>query len=70
MEYTDKIEAQKGSVLIDCIEVCNEANFMKYFQIPKVEQFWRSLCYIQTCVKAKKGFGKGIVVDFFAPLDL
>lgn len=54
------MEANKGSVLIDRIEVCNEANFMKYFQIPKIEQFWRSICYVQTCVKAKKGFGKEI----------
>jgi hypothetical protein len=43
---------------------------MKAFQIPKIELYWKTISYVQTCIKAKRGFGKEIVVEFYAPLDL
>ena len=66
-EMADNVGEKK--VFIDRIEVCNEANFMYRFNQPKTADFWKTISYVQTCVKSKKGFGKEIQVDFYAPLD-
>lgn len=36
----------------------------------KYDPYWKTIYYVQTCVSSKVGFGKEIVVDFYAPLDL
>ena len=63
-------EKKKTEAIIDQIEVCNENDFRNYFNIPKSDHFWQTINFVQTCVKAKKGFGKEFVVEYYAPLDV
>ena len=33
------------------------------------DDFWKSIKYIQTCLKAKSGLGEPLIVSYKAPLD-
>lgn len=68
-EYEPDAE-KKNDVLVDRIEVKTDNAFMEFFRAPKSDPQWKTINYVQTCVKAKKGFGKLIIVDFFAPMDM
>lgn len=54
----------------DLLKIVNEHGFMTTFQYRATHDYWHSVIYIQTNVKARIGTGTPILVKFYAPLNL
>ena len=47
----------------------SENEFLKIMSRRPNDDFWKKVEFIQTCIKAKRGIGKSIPIDFFARIN-
>lgn len=51
------------------VMVVSDNGLMNAFQKRANDDFWKTINFVQTCVKAQIGCGTPIIVNFFAPIN-